>query len=125
MTTRPVDQHLWGRKLKRWPYAEARALTMDIKLKPFEVWRSKDYLAQIFRDGNQVRVSINRTHQPNGQDWAEGISWDALQQIKNEIGRGDTWAVELYPADDEVVDDANMRHLWLLDAPPDFGWRRK
>jgi hypothetical protein len=26
--------------------------------------------------------------------------------------------VEVYPAQDAVVDVANMRHLWVLDGPP-------
>lgn len=96
---------------------------MGLSLPPFEVWRSRDFLVQLFDEGGHVRVTVNRTHMPNGKDWADGITWDELQAIKAEIGRGDRWAVEVYPPDDEVVNDAPMRHLWLLDEPPSFGWR--
>lgn len=54
--------------------------------------------------------------------WADGISWDDLQRVKYEIGRGDQWAVEMFPPDDEVTNVANMRHLWII-ATPSFGWR--
>ena len=47
-------------------------------------------------------------------------SWADLQRIKNEVrpdGHERT-AVEVYPRDAELVDVANMYHLWVL--PPGF-----
>lgn len=41
-------------------------------------------------------------------------SWAALQRIKRELGYHDRTAVEVFPADDVLVDHANMYHLWLL-----------
>lgn len=122
MTRRPADQHAWGRRLRRWSEAEARARTWKARRKPVEVWRSRDFLVQLYVDGEWTRISVNRTHMPNGQDYADGITWDDLQRLKAEIGRGDQWAVEVFPADAEVVNDANMRHLWLLAEPPPFAW---
>lgn len=123
MTRRPPDQHRFGRTLRRWPEAESKAAASDLKIAPFEVWRSRDFLVQLYQEPAAVRVTVNRTHAPNGIDWAEGISWDELQRLKAEIGRGDAWAVEIYPADEHVVNVANMRHLWLLTEPLAFGWR--
>lgn len=126
MTKRPKDNHLFGRQLRRWPDAEGQAVGQALargSVPAFEVWRSRDFLVQLFRDGDHVRITVNRTHSPNGLDWADGITWDELQQIKAEIGRGDAWAVELYPPDEHVIDVANMRHLWLLDEAPAYGWR--
>lgn len=119
----PVDRERFGRRLRRWPAAELNALTSAAQLPPFEVWRSRDFLVQLFRDGTAVRITVNRTHQPNGIDWADGITWDELQAIKHEIGHGDEWAAELFPPDDRVINVSNMRHLWLLDEPPAFGWQ--
>ncbi len=89
-----------------------------------EVWRDLDFLAQVFeeRDGAQ-RVSINRVRHVNSR-WVDGITWEDLMFVKRGIGRGDLWAVEVFPPDDEVVNDANMRHLWLLPDPPKFAWRK-
>lgn len=124
MTRRPKDQHRWGRTLRRWHEAELGAASTGMSLPPFEVWRSRDFLVQLFADDGNIRVTVNRTHMPNGKDWAEGITWDDLQQLKREIGHADTWAVEVFPADEHLVDVANLRHLWLLDGPPPYGWCR-
>jgi hypothetical protein len=91
-----------------------------------EFWVSPDYLVQrtVQPDG-QERLSINRTTRtPDGARWADGITWDELQAIKRHVGCGDCWAVEVYPPDAEVVDVANIRHLWLLPSDgPNIGWR--
>jgi hypothetical protein len=89
------------------------------------VWRSKDFLVQIFepKNGGQ-RMTVSRTSVEAGM-WRDGISWDELQLLKRQCGFGDFWAVEVYPADAEVVKVANMRHLWILAFAPDFAWRRK
>ena len=113
---------MWGRTLRQLPREAFEPATSSLTLPPFEVWRSRDFLVQLFDESGHIRITVNRTHRPNGKDWAGGISWDELQQIKSEIGRADEWAVEIYPPNDEVVDVAVMRHLWLLPAEPDYGW---
>ncbi len=47
----------------------------------------------------------------NGED---GISWDELQAVKNEVLGKDVVAVEVYPRQCDVVDELNMRHLFVL-----------
>ena len=46
----------------------------------------------------------------------EGIGWDVLQTIKNELLGPDALAIEFYPPAHDVVDDTNMRHLWEVPA---------
>ena len=41
-------------------------------------------------------------------------SWPEMQRIKDEIAGPRATAVEVYPPRAEVVDDANMYHLWVL-----------
>ena len=48
------------------------------------------------------------------RDGGDGITWDALQQIKNELLGEDVLAVEIYPASHDVVNEANIRHLWAI-----------
>lgn len=92
---------------------------------PLEVWRSQKFLVVVYGDMGYERVTVNRCElEPNG-DWKAGITWDELQKIKRDIGRGDKWAVECYPPDSEVVNVANLRHLWLLDAKPGYGWHKQ
>lgn len=90
------------------------------------VWRSKHFVIQLFAevDGAQ-RLTISRPEMKGDGTWRDDISWDELQRIKSQIGLGDRDAVEIYPADQDVVNVANMRHLWLVKEPLPFQWRRK
>mgnify|MGYP006915311199 CR=1 FL=1 len=60
----------------------------------------------------------------HGDRWADNIPWDGMQRLKAEAGFGEAWGVEVFPADREVVNVANIRHLWLLDAQPAFAWSK-
>lgn len=89
-----------------------------------EVWRSREYFVQVYEEADGIlRMTVCRTTN-NGDDWSAEISWDALQSLKHECGRGDRDAVEVYPSDRDVVNVANMRHLWILPEPLPFAWRR-
>lgn len=46
------------------------------------------------------------------RSWGDRIGWDVLQAIKNDLLGREVEAVEVYPAADDVVDEANLRHLW-------------
>lgn len=90
-----------------------------------EVWQCQDYLVQLFEEPNDVlRMSVNRTKLLTSGRFDDGISWGELQRIKRDVGLGDYWAVECFPADEHVVDVANMRHLWVLPEAPAYGWRK-
>ena len=88
------------------------------------VYASRDYLVQVFDEGNGIkRITVNRVA-IGGTTWDDGITWDELQRIKAEVGYGDEWAVEVFPADDQVVNVSSMRHLWVLPEPPAFAWQK-
>lgn len=91
--------------------------------KPIEAWRSRDFLLQVIEDNGHLRLSVNRTvFDREGTNWDEGITWDDLMRLKAEAGFADRWAIEIFPPVVEVVNVANMRHLWLLDGPPPQAW---
>jgi hypothetical protein len=70
------------------------------------------------------RLSVNIAAR-SGERWAEGITWEQLQQIKRQVGYGEFDAVEVYPDDDDVVNVSNMRHLWILEPGSlPFAWRK-
>ncbi len=47
------------------------------------------------------------------------LDWHALQRIKDDTMGTDATAVEYFPARTELVDEANIRHLWEVpDAAP-------
>lgn len=93
-----------------------------------EVWKSKDFLIQIAQEKYNKRITINKTKFTlvNGKAiWAQGITWDEIQEIKSQVGFGNYWAVECYPPNEQVVNVANMRHIWILEHEPEFGWHQK
>ncbi len=95
---------------------------------PYAVWRSKRYLVQLYEckerfDGQRVvRLSVNYSTVGADGGWGQGMSWDELQAIKYDVGFGDRYAIEVYPRDWDVVNVANMRHLWILVKPLPIGW---
>jgi hypothetical protein len=103
----------------QWPKYE----TDKVLLK---VWRSRSYLIQVFDEDAPAlaRLSVSRTsvEEKTGR-WKEDITWDDLQWIKSVVGYHDHDAVEIYPPTTDVVNVANMRHLWVLRDPLAFAWR--
>lgn len=94
---------------------------------PTKAYASREFLAQLYdvgaREGRTtMRLSICRVTLKDDGRWEENISWDELMRVKRECGFGDRYAIEIYPEDREIVNVANMRHLWLLATPLTIGW---
>ena len=60
--------------------------------------------------GRTAHLKVRRR---DGQD---GISWDQLQQVKNDLLGEEVTAIEIYPAAYDLVDEAPIRHLWAVPA---------
>lgn len=106
----------------RWP----PSYRLDPKA-PVKVWESRKYLAQLYDVGAHegrtgMRLSVCRVTLLDNGMWEENLSWDELMQVKREIGCADMYAVEVYPRDEDIVNVANMRHLWILSTPLTIGW---
>ncbi len=92
------------------------------------VFRNRYFLAQIYRKNEWTRISINRTSLDlTINRWRDGISWDSLMMIKGKVGYGDRDAIEMYPKEYDVVNVANIRHLFILpvDHLIDCIWRKR
>lgn len=114
--TRKLPKALTEVPKDEWP-------TQKREVGRFAMWRSRRYVVQAFHEPDEIiRLSINRV-QLKGTRWLDDLTWDELDAIKREIGYGNEWAIELYPADEHIVNVANMRHLWLLPGAPTIGWR--
>lgn len=88
------------------------------------VLRNNRFLVQVILAEKGVRrLSICRTMIGRDGRWLDGITWDELQGIKNAVGFGGYDAVEIYPKANDVVNVANMRHLWVVEAGVPFAWR--
>lgn len=97
----------------KWP------IMPGLESEPLNVWLSNEFMAVLYRQrvGGALRLCVNKTRR-NGKDWRDGITWDELQRIKNETLGEDVWCIENYPAQSEVVNVSNMRHLYIVDEPP-------
>lgn len=81
-----------------------------------EVWLNPIYTVHIrrllapalFGGGPMVHLSIKRNDKDPIHDWRD------LWRIKSELCGEEVEAVELYPADDRLVDTSNQYHLWCF-----------
>lgn len=48
-------------------------------------------------------------------------SWPEMQRIKDDLAGAAATAVEVYPPKLEIVDGADMYHIWILTEPLPFG----
>ena len=75
---------------------------------------------------NRVFSVLDRTHPCGARHLAvsslSGVrpSWTEMQRIKTEIAGADATAIEVYPPEGEVVDDADMFHIWVVPGPLPF-----
>lgn len=103
---------------EQWPSVEG------MKNPPIEVWRSKEYLLQVFHEADGIeRMTVCRTS-VSGNSWKDNIPWDDLQRLKRECGRANFDAVEVYPRDCDIVNVASMRHIFILPGLVPFAWRK-
>ena len=48
-------------------------------------------------------------------------SWWEMQRIKDELAGHDATAIEVYPPKSQIVDEADMFHIWVLRGKLPFG----
>ncbi len=110
---------------KDWPPLTKKAQKV-FESKVSQVWRNRKFMVLVYpeKDGIERLTCFRTLMKDDGSRFVDGITWDELQALKNECGRGDRWALEVYPADSKIVNVSNMRHLWVLPAgkTPDMGW---
>jgi len=79
-----------------------------------EVWRNSRYQVLIAEHTDFpigvpiIHLSIKRIDKREVHDWRD------LQRIKTELCGPEREAVELYPAESRMVDEANQYHLWVF-----------
>lgn len=89
------------------------------------VWISKDYLVQIYEETeNVIRLSINCV-KLKGSKWVDSITWDTMQAIKDAVGFENFWAVEVFPMQQELLNLANIRYLFVSPKKPRYAWSKR
>lgn len=91
---------------------------------PREVWRSREFFVMVFDDKNGfTRISACRAMIDDEGRWMDGITWDELFMIKCAVGFAHSDCVEVFPAMHDLVNVANMRHLWVMEDPIPYKWK--
>jgi hypothetical protein len=69
-------------------------------------------------DTGMVRVTVYSAELENGVIKNMNYPWEFLQWCKAEAGYGEYDACEIYPKDEDVMNQINQRHLWVfVDVP--------
>lgn len=118
------------KKLRRNLFHENQRWPVKLKLMPKEgwpedapasllaIWRSRSYFVQLHKAARGVeQLVILRTNIDNNGQWAGGIRHSEIQEIKRQCGFGHADAVELYPADKDMLDTEGARYVWLMPKP--------
>ena len=80
-----------------------------------QVWRSKKFTVIVWDVPAGTKLSIQRNEwNPTTRRYNDGITWDEIMEIKRAIGYGDEQGIEFFPRDSEIINIANVRHLWIL-----------
>ena len=77
-------------------------------------FESEKFYAAVILDADAIRMDIVR------KDMKDGITWDELQQIKNECGYRDLDAIEFYPRESDLFNTGNVRHLFVFNEKLPF-----
>lgn len=112
----------WPVALKEWPRSDWPNPTLPM----LKVFRSRGFLVQVHPAPAPaiVRLSVLRSDLDRDGGWTADIAWEDLQRLKCEAGYGGHDAVEIYPPERDVVNVANIRHLWVLAGGSlPFAWR--
>lgn len=76
-----------------------------------QIWENDVYHVEVVLHPPFIHLDIRR------KDGQPGRSWRDFQQIKNQLVGPAHEAVELFPAEDRLVDTAHQYHLWVHGDP--------
>lgn len=128
MALRRLARQPWSKwELRRFPRGLPPSLARPW-LDPPESWLEDSYLnnrysVQFSRIGGELEMLHLWIRRHDGE---MPRSWADLQRIKDELVAVDRVAVQVFPAQEDLVDEADMAHLWVFPAGfrLPFGLRR-
>lgn len=110
------ERKLLRRSSKKWSAWVSRpewATHPDALKGCVKCWPNDRYGVQLIVS-NGLHVLMVRRH-----DEGDDFPWRDLQRIKDELVGEDREAVQVFPKKSEIVDEADMAHIWLV--PEDEG----
>lgn len=77
------------------------------------VWRNR-WCCVMVRTVANTALGVNVEHASFRTAMNAELSWPEKQRIKDELFGPDRMAVEVYPRTSQLVDEADMYHLWIF-----------
>lgn len=116
----------FSNRLEKIPSDDLPDHTDDTML---DAYRSAEYLVQVFDVSDLmpglIQISVQRMMINRNGEFADGIPFDDLQIIKNEVGFSNYDAVEILPRHIDYYTKPNVRYIWVLTKSTlPFIWRR-
>jgi len=66
---------------------------LGAKTKPIAVFRSRSHVVQVYDEGAGIkRLSVIRALVKDDGNWDDGMTWEELQEVKRQVGMGDSYA---------------------------------
>lgn len=81
--------------------------------RPHQVFTNNRYIVQCFRGHSVLGMPAIKT-MIRRSDAKPIYSWGDLQRIKNEIWGEEVQALQMFPRQSELIDDANLYWMWVL-----------
>jgi len=104
-----------GRRLMRqgWSRFEPGPSPVGKVGDAYETWINNLYMVFRCRDeitewGIVSRIMVRRN------DGGTNVPWADMQRVKNEIMGQERLAIQIFPPESDLVDDANIYHLWVM-----------
>jgi hypothetical protein len=109
-----LPKHQWETSATYWmtkSHSEEDAKKIADGRRNVTVWENDKYQVHVRPQGAITHLSIRRMDREPIHDWRD------LQTIKNMLVGESHEAVEIYPAEDRLVDTSNQYHLWVFSDP--------
>jgi hypothetical protein len=96
-------------------YHKTETLAANPEYRPDRVFQNNHYIVQVFYErkilGHKAhKLMIRRS------DAQPVVAWHDLQRIKDEIYSPDHEAIQFFPRRSQLIDDANIYWLWVLEG---------
>jgi hypothetical protein len=113
-----LTREVWG----AWEELDPKVAMENLGVLVERVWRNDRCMvlahslpSVMFKDPNGDPIMITHLAMVGTKDHVD-LTWDEAQRAKAELLGANTEAIELYPAEDRVMEGLTERHLWVF--PP-------
>lgn len=81
------------------------------------IYRNKKFTVIVWKQNRYCKYckfTVSRNEWSSKERrYLDNITWDEIMEIKRAIGLGETQCWEYFPKDSEVVNEANLRHIFF------------